>query len=369
MLHIGTVQIDSHVLLAPIAGYTDRAFRLMAREAGHCGLAYTELLHPLGIENNSRQALDIIREDATDQPLGVQIYGNDPEWFVKAARWAVDHGAIIVDINMGCPVDKVTKTNGGSMLLCDPDRTTRMAEQVVNAVDVPVTAKLRLGWDFSQLTAPRLARQLEDAGVRLITIHGRTTSMRFKGSVHLEGIASVVAAVRHIPVIGNGDINSVDDAARMMQVTGCAGVMIARGSIKRPWLLRDIDHWQRTGGRERLPEPTLIEKIGLIRRHFERMLEFRGERETISLMRGRIASYAVTMGHFKPIKERIRLMASPADFFAALDDLASCVADPTWTAFPLHSVPWGDERDRVGAAGDDESDAKVADESAVVQHR
>jgi len=331
MLRIGPFHTDCHVLLAPIAGYTDLAFRLMSRAAGHIGLTYTELLHSRGILEQNRDRLDIARVSETDQPFGVQLYGNDPDWFCQAAHWAEAQGATLIDINMGCPVDKVTKTNGGSMLLCDPDRTARMAERLVNAVRIPVTAKLRLGWSECERTAPRLARLLEEVGIQLITIHGRTTAQRFKGLANLDGIAEVVAAVQRVPVIGNGDVDSADAAVRMIEHTRCAGVMVARAAIKRPWVLREIHDRLTTG--QTPPEPTVLEKIRLIRLHFDLMRQFRGDRMAMIVMRGRIASYGTSLGHVKAFKERVRLMQQPDEFDAAADELHSRI-EPTWTMVP-----------------------------------
>ncbi len=333
MLKIGPLQLESNVLLAPIAGYTDRAFRLMVRAAGHRGMAYTELIHAHGIRNHCKQARDIEMDNPDDHTLGVQIYGNDVEWFREAAQWAEGKGAKVIDINMGCPIDKVTKTNGGSMLLCDPDRTTRMVEPIVKMVNVPVTAKLRLGWDMDHITAPQLARQLESVGVQMITIHGRTTKMRFKGQVKLDGIAAVVAAVENVPVIGNGDITTVDAALEMLRVTKCDGVMVGRAAIRHPWLLRQIEEAME-GGENGLREFTVLEKSRMIRLHFENMLRYRSEREALSVMRGRIAGYCKTFGSVRPIRERIRTMAGVEDFFSALDDLEAAM-DPTWTRVPF----------------------------------
>ncbi len=331
MLQIGPFQTDCPVLLAPIAGYTDLPFRLVCRAAGHTGLTYTELLHSRGILEQNRDSLEIARVSEDDQPFGVQLYGNDPDWFCQAAQWAQSQGATLIDINMGCPVDKVTKTNGGSMLLCDPDRTTRMAEAIVKSVSIPVTAKLRLGWSDCELTAPRLARQLEEVGIQLITIHGRTTAQRFKGFANLDGIAEVVAAVRQIPVIGNGDIDSPAAAVRMIEHTKCAGVMVARAAIKRPWVLREI-HDRLTAGQSPV-EPTVLEKIRLIRLHFDLMRRFRGDRLAMIVMRGRIAAYGTRLGHVKPFKERVRLMTSPTEFDSAIDELQQML-DPSWTTVP-----------------------------------
>lgn len=332
MLRIGSFSTPSRVLLAPIAKYTDLPFRLVARAAGHRGLAYTELLNTRGILKGTRSSTDIAKTTGSDRPFGVQLYGNDPVWFCEAAKWAEGHGAQVLDINMGCPVDKVTKTNGGSMLLCDPECTTRMAEQIVNAVSIPVTAKLRLGWDETQMTGARLARMLESVGIQLITIHGRTTKQRFKGHANLDGIAAVVAATDKIPVIGNGDIHSPEDAKRMMDVTKCDGVMVARATIKRPWLLHQIDTYLSTG--TAAPEPTVLEKCRLIRLHYDAMLEHRDARYASRIMRARIANYGASMGHIKPIKERIRTMKEPHEFYAAIDELES-VCDPSWTHVPV----------------------------------
>ncbi|MCC6908472.1 MAG: tRNA dihydrouridine synthase DusB [Phycisphaerales bacterium] len=354
MLRIGPFQTDCRVLLAPIAGYTDLAFRLTCRAAGHGGLTYTELLHSRGILEQNRDSLEIARVSAEDEPYGVQLYGNDADWFCQAAQWAQSQGATLIDINMGCPVDKVTKTNGGSMLLCDPDRTTRMAERIVRSVSIPVTAKLRLGWSACEITAPRLARQLEDVGIQLMTIHGRTTAQRFKGTASLDGIAEVVAAVRQVRVIGNGDVDSAAAAARMIEHTRCAGVMVARAAIKRPWVLREI-HEMLTLGRSPA-EPTVLEKIRLIRRHFDLMRRYRGDRLAIIVMRGRIAAYGTSLGHVKPFKERIRLMNSASEFDAAMDELESRV-DPAWTMVPHWAFI-----EHLGTTQPDE----VADREAVI---
>lgn len=341
MLRIGQFQTPCRVLLAPIAGYTDLAFRLAVRAAGHRGLAYTELLNPRGILRQTRASLDIAAMDAGDQPLGVQLYGNEIEWFIGAAQWAEAQGAQVIDINMGCPVDKVTKTNGGSMLLCDPDRTARMAEQIVKAVSIPVTAKMRLGYTAAEITAPRLARLLEDAGIALLTIHGRVASQFFKPPVDWAGIGAVAAAVRAIPVIGNGDIHTPADAQRMMRETGCSGVMIARAAIKRPWLLRQVDDYL-TSGVEPV-EPTVGAKIRILKVHFAGMVRYRDERYAVTTMRQRIAQYGASLGHIKPFRERIRLMDSADQFAEIIGELEAAV-DPVWTVVPPGTFAFDDAR-------------------------
>jgi len=271
---IGRMTLATNLLLAPIAGYCDLAFRLVARACGGVGLACTDLLCPEGLVRENRRSMVLAATCAEDSPICMQIYGGEAGPMCEAARWAEDHGAAVVDINMGCPVDKITKRDGGSKLLCDPDRTLGIVEKVAAVLrHVPLTAKLRLGWDDTCLVAPYLAARLEQAGVAMVTVHGRTTQMRFGGQARLEGIAEVVAAVKSIPVIGNGDVRTPMDAATMLAKTGCRGVMIGRAALSRPWIFRDTWSYLTTGTIP--PPPTIQEKCGMMRRHFELMAEHR----------------------------------------------------------------------------------------------
>ncbi len=269
-MRIGPIQLRTPLLLAPMAGYCDLPFRVLCRELGGVGLASTDLLNCHSILKGHPCALQLAATAPADQPLCMQLYGNSNDPLPEAARWAVDHGAVIIDINMGCPVDKVAKKNGGSLLLCDVESTVRLADSIVKAVrdrNVPVTAKVRLGWDRTRIVAPRLAVALENIGIAAVTVHGRTTEQMFKGQADLDGIAEVVASVKSIPVIGNGDITEPGHVVRMMEQTGCAGVMIARGAIRTPWIFRRAEELLRTGIAG--PEPTLMEKIQIVRRHME----------------------------------------------------------------------------------------------------
>ena len=205
----------------------------------------------------------------------MQLYGGDVDRLCEAAMWAEDRGAHVIDINMGCPVDKITKKDGGSKLLCNPDNTLRMVEKVKSCLlRTPLTCKLRLGWDDSCIVAPYLARRLEELGVALITIHGRTTAMKFTGQARLDGIAQVVAAVKSIPVIGNGDVKSPQDARRMIETTRlCRRDDQPRRPLVRPWLFRDTWSCLTTGIIP--PEPTIDDKCAMIRQHFHGLLRFR----------------------------------------------------------------------------------------------
>jgi nifR3 family TIM-barrel protein len=219
---------------------------------------------------------------------------------------------------MGCPVDKVTKRDGGSKLLCDPDRTLRMVDRIISVLrHTPLTAKLRLGWDDTCIVAPQLAARLEEAGVQLITIHGRTTQMKFTGEARLDGIAQVVAAVKRIPVIGNGDVRSPEDARRMIDVTGCAGVMIGRGALSMPWIFRDTWSYLTTGLIP--PPPTIQQKCQLMRDHFYNICRFRNERVAVMEFRKRVSWYARQMNPCRMMKDAIRVIDSAQDFDCAIN--------------------------------------------------
>ncbi len=317
-LQIGSLKLDSPVLLAPIAGYCDVSFRLVVRSCGGVGLACTDLLCPEGVLRENKRSMELAATCLADSPLSMQLYGADTDKLCDAARWAVDHGAAVVDINMGCPVDKITKRNGGSALLCRLPATLAMVEKVIQAVKTaPVTAKLRLGWDDRRIVAPFLANRLEQLGIAAITIHGRTTEMRFSGSVRHDGIAAVVAAVNRIPIIGNGDITDPKAAAHMIRVTGCRGVMVGRGALSAPWLLRDIAHYLRTG--ELLPPPSIDEKCRWMRDHFYNLLRFRNERVAVCEFRKRISWYARHLHPCRDLKETIRKLNSPVEFDQAVE--------------------------------------------------
>lgn len=325
MLQIGPLTLDSPLLLAPIAGHCDLAFRMLCREQGGVGLASTDLLNSRAILNGAPRTLELAATNEFDSPCGMQLYGNSEDPLPEAACWAIDHGAKLIDINMGCPVDKVAKKHGGSLLLRDCAATGRLTERIVEAVRrhslgrVPVTAKMRLGWDSEHFVAPRLARELEEIGIAAVTVHGRWTVQFFSGKADWERIGEVVRSVKAIPVIGNGDVTQPTDATAMMQRTGCTGVMIGRGALRTPWIFRTARELIRTGSPGR--EPTLIEKCRMIARHIELLRTWApSERHALHAMRGRIAWYGKTMGPVKPLKEAIRTAASLAQMALATQE-------------------------------------------------
>ena len=322
MLRIGSVELENPLLLAPIAGYCDLAFRLIVRSvrgpSGGVGLACTDLLCPQAILAESTKTLWLAATCPEDQPVCMQLYGADGDIMAEAARWAEAHGATTIDINMGCPVDKVTKKNGGSMLLCNPTHTVEtVARKVVNAVKVPVTAKIRLGWDDGQLITDVLPPMLADAGIAAVTVHGRTTEQRFRGTARwvtsgrdcIRAVVETMARTHpNVPVIGNGDVKSAQDARRMMDETGCAGVMIGRGALGQPWIFRDAAHYLRTG--ELLPPLPQADRARLVLQHFENALHYRGERVAVAMIRQRISWYSAQLQPWSHLKADIHAMTS-----------------------------------------------------------
>lgn len=275
-LSLGSLALPSRFCLAPLAGYTNLPFRLAVREMGGLGLATTDLVNARALLLGSAKTMDLVQSTEADRPWCVQIYGANPEELAEAARLVAALDASSIDINMGCPVNKVTRGGGGSALLCQVTKAVDLVRAVVDAVSVPVTVKMRLGWDSTTHTAPELAREFEQVGVKGITIHGRTREQGFSGSVDISGIRRVVEATRAIPVLGNGDVKTLADAAHMLRETGCAGLAIGRGAFLNPWFFRQLDAWDKTG--DPGPPPSLMERLAFMKRHFQLLTSVRDER-------------------------------------------------------------------------------------------
>src|SRR5437762_10286603 len=274
-MRIGSLELKSNLFLSPLAGYTNLPFRLTLREIGGLHLATTDLVNARSLLERNPKALKLIETCPADRPLAVQLFGSIPEEMRDAALFLESNGVSAVDINMGCPVRKVCRVGGGSAMMTELDKTAKLVKGMVDTVKMPVTAKMRLGWDDQNITAPDLARALEEVGVAAIFVHGRTREQGFSGTVNLAGIRAVVQSVKRIPVIGNGDVTTPQAAQVMLAETGCSGVSIGRGAFYNPWIFLHTRHYLRTG--ELLPEPSLEERVGVMCRHLALMVEVFGE--------------------------------------------------------------------------------------------
>ena len=274
-MRLGPLTLASNLFLSPLAGYTNLPFRLTVRELGCVGLATTDLVNARSLQERRAKALKLIETAPADQPLAVQLFGSVPEEMRDAADYLESLGIASADINMGCPVRKVCRVGGGSAMMTELDKTAQLVKGMVEAVKIPITAKMRLGWDEENITAPDLARALEDVGVAAIFVHGRTREQGFSGTVNLAGIRAVVQALKTVPVIGNGDVTTPEAAKMMLEQTGCAGVSIGRGSFYNPWIFQHTLHYLKTG--ELPPEPSFDERMRVMCRHLDRMIEVFGE--------------------------------------------------------------------------------------------
>lgn len=282
-IRYGSLPLASRWLLSPLAGFTNLPFRRIIHEIGGVGLCTTDLVNARGLLAGSEKTIELTATCPEDSPLSVQIFGSDPSIMADAAQLLEARGIASIDINMGCPVSKVTKTGSGAGMMCRADETVSLVARVVSAVRIPVTVKMRLGWDETQLTAPQFARAFEEVGVAAVAIHGRTRQQGFSGSVNRAGIRAVVEAIRSIPVIGNGDVRTIADAERMLRETGCHGVSIGRGALANPWIFRQLVRWEQTGTCE--TPGNFLDRLHLLRRQLEFVIELRGEERAIPFFR------------------------------------------------------------------------------------
>ncbi|THF74525.1 tRNA dihydrouridine synthase DusB [Cohnella fermenti] len=318
MLKIGDIEMSNKVVLAPMAGVCNPAFRLIAKEFG-CGLVCAEMVSDKAILHGNRRTLEMLYVDEREKPLSLQIFGGDKESLTEAVRF-VDRNtnADIIDINMGCPVPKVTKCDAGARWLLDPNKIYEMVSYAVDAAkSKPVTVKMRIGWDDEHIYAVENARAVERAGGAAVSVHGRTREQLYTGTANWDIIKDVKEAVS-IPVIGNGDVFSPEDAERMLQHTGVDGVMIGRGALGNPWMLYRTVHYLTTG--DLLPDPDAEEKIRIAMLHMDRLIQLKGEGQAVREMRKHLAWYLKGLPDASRVKNEIMEMTSRAAVKKRLDE-------------------------------------------------
>ncbi|MBI2843661.1 MAG: tRNA dihydrouridine synthase DusB [Armatimonadetes bacterium] len=287
-LLVGDLNIYPPLVLAPMAGITNHACRWMCKQSGGCGLVGTEMVSAYALRHGHRRTREMLDWVEDERPVSVQIFGGSPEIVAEGARIVEEAGADVIEINMGCPAPKVSKTGAGAALLKDLNSAESIITAAVRAVHTPVMVKTRKGWDESNETAVELAKITEGSGGAAVTVHGRTVVQGYSGSADWDIIRRVRGAVK-IPVIGNGDVRTPEDARRMFDETGCDGVMIGRGALGRPWIFKHVSAYLETG--EVLPEPDFAERIEWARRHVRLLVECVGEERAVREMRGHIVWY------------------------------------------------------------------------------
>jgi tRNA-dihydrouridine synthase B len=307
-IKIGPIELEANVILAPMSGVTDMPFRRLVKQAG-AGLVVSEMIASQAMIRENRQTLLMAKNSPEEFPMAVQLAGCEPEVMAEAAKLNEDRGAAIIDINFGCPVKKVVNGHAGSALMRDEVHAARILEATVKAVKLPVTLKMRLGWNDQTRNAPRLAKIAQDAGIQMISVHGRTRCQFYEGKADWAFIRQVKDAVS-IPVVCNGDITSLDEVRTALDLSGADGVMIGRGAYGRPWFLAQAIHFLRTG--ERVPDPSPARRLATVLAHFDAMLTHYGTHTGVRMARKHLGWYAKGFPGAAEFRARVMTLSDPA---------------------------------------------------------
>lgn len=317
-LKIREIELDSPVILAPMAGVTNQAFKEIVRSLG-AGLIATEMVNDKGLIHGNERTRKMIELSEFEHPVSHQLFGSEIETMVKAAKILdKESDCDIIDINMGCPAPKITKNDSGSKLLQHPEHAEKIVKSIVDAVDKPVTVKMRIGWDQDSINAVEFAKRMERAGASLISVHGRTTKQQYSGVADWSIIKDVKAAVS-IPVVGNGDIDSGIKAKQMIDYSNVDGVMIGRAALGNPWIIKEVSHYLKTG--ELLKPPTTDEKLDTAIEHLDKLIEYRGERLAVLEMRSHASWYLKGIKGAKNFKKEVQCANNRKDYIEVFEGI------------------------------------------------
>ncbi|WEV60719.1 tRNA dihydrouridine synthase DusB [Streptococcaceae bacterium ESL0729] len=319
---IGDVEIPNRVVVAPMAGISNKAFRMTAKEFG-AGLVVVEMISDKGIQHRNKKTLSMLEMDEKEHPISLQIFGGDKETLVEAAKFVQENTPVdMIDINMGCPVPKVTKAEAGARWLLDPNKVHEMVSAVTSAVDIPVTVKMRTGWDTDHLYAVENALAAEAAGASALAMHGRTRVQMYEGHADWDILAKVADKLT-IPFMGNGDVRTPEEAKKMIDEVGCDAVMIGRAALGNPWMLHRTNHYLKTG--ELLEEPPVEEKINIARLHLSRLIDLKGEDIGSREFRQHAAYYLKGAPRAAKVKVAINQAESQAEINQIFDDYLQAI--------------------------------------------
>lgn len=316
-MKIGTINLENNLFLAPMAGVTDKAFRMIAKPFGPA-LMYTEMVSGKGLHYHNKRTETLLEVTEQEKPVAAQIFGHDPQIMGEIANGALRYGAAIIDINMGCPAPKIVNNQDGCALMKNPTLAGQIIQAVCRSVSVPVTVKFRMGWDDAHINAVEFAKIAEASGAAAVTVHGRTREAFYSGTANWDIIRNVKKSVK-IPVIGNGDVTDGVSAKALLEQTGCDGIMIGRAAQGNPWIFQEILHYLKTG--VSLPAPTLKERLETALQHLSLLVEFKGEHRGIQEGRKHMSWYLKGIPGCAPVRERLNRACTYEEMKAILESI------------------------------------------------